>query len=189
MMDISTITPGDLAKLVSEGKKVDLIDVRTPIEYREVHVEIARNVPLKRLDPASVLQTRQGSPDDPIYVICRSGGRAQQGCEKFVQAGFEHVVNVEGGTLAWIANGLPVIRGERVVSLERQVRITAGMFVCLGAILSWWVHPAWLALCAFVGAGLIFAGITNTCCMALLLAQMPWNRGPDANPSCKCQEK
>ena len=86
------------------------------------------------------------------------------------------MLNVEGGTLAWAEAGLPVVRGKRAISLERQVRIAAGSLVLLGAILGWMVHPVFVGVSAFIGAGLVFAGITDTCGMGLLLARMPWNR-------------
>jgi rhodanese-related sulfurtransferase len=86
------------------------------------------------------------------------------------------VVNVEGGTVACAAAGLPVVRGRKAVSLERQVRIAAGLLVVLGVALGWLVHPALVGLSAFVGAGLVFAGVTDTCGMGMLLARMPWNR-------------
>ena len=85
---------------------------------------------------------------------------------------------MEGGTLACEAANLPVVRGQKAISLERQVRIAAGSLVLIGAILGFWVDPYWIALAAFVGAGLIFAGITDTCGMAMLLARMPWNQVP-----------
>lgn len=171
----TSISPAKLAELCKDSKKIDLIDVRTPVEYREVHVEIARNVPLDQLDPAALMQARNGSANDPLYVICRSGGRGQQACEKFLKAGFSNVVNVEGGTMACVEAGLPVVRGKKAMSLERQVRIAAGSLVLLGAVLGWFVHPAFIGLSAFVGAGLIFAGITDTCGMGMILARMPWN--------------
>jgi rhodanese-related sulfurtransferase len=87
-----------------------------------------------------------------------------------------HVVCVEGGTDAWEQAGLPVVRGHKVISLDRQVRMAAGLLVLLGVGLSFLVHPAFSALSAFVGAGLLFAGITDTCGMAMLLAKMPWNQ-------------
>ena len=90
-------------------------------------------------------------------------------------------MNVEGGTQAWDAAGLPVIRGQKAISLERQVRIAAGSLVLTGAVLSHWVHPWWIGLSGFVGAGLIFAGITDTCGMGLLLARMPWNNVASCN--------
>src|SRR5271157_3127554 len=89
---------------------------------------------------------------------------------------YHNVVNVEGGTLEWERAGLPVVRGKKTVSLERQVRIAAGSLVVLGTGLGAFVHPGFLALSAFVGAGLVFAGITDTCGMGMLLARMPWNR-------------
>jgi len=174
-MTLNTIDPPALAKLRSEGKKIELIDVRTPIEYQEVHLEIARNVPLDQLDPTALMKVRNGSGDDPLYLICRSGSRGQQACEKFVKAGFSNVVNVEGGTMACVEAGLPVVRGKKAISLERQVRIAAGSLVLLGVGLSF-VHPAFIGLSAFVGAGLVFAGITDTCGMGLMLARMPWNQ-------------
>ena len=175
-MSIKTISPRELHALNSAGQAVDLLDVRAPLEFREVHAECACNVPLDALDPARVMLSRNAHGDQPLYVICRAGGRGQQACEKFVTAGFPNVVNVEGGTLAWVEAGLPVVRGKQVVSLERQVRIAAGLLVLLGIVLGWLVHPGFPVLSAFVGAGLIYAGVTNRCGMGLLLAQMPWNR-------------
>lgn len=170
-----SIKPQELAALCQTGKKIDLIDVRTPVEFREVHVEIARNVPLDQLEPTALMQARNGSAQEPLYVICRSGGRGQQACEKFLKAGFSNVVNIEGGTMACVEAGLPVVRGKKAISLERQVRIAAGSLVLLGVALSF-VHPAFIGLSAFVGAGLVFAGITDTCGMGMILARMPWNQ-------------
>lgn len=174
-MNVTIIKPQELAELCKDGKKIDLIDVRTPVEFREVHVETARNVPLDQLDVAALMQSRNGSANEPLYVICRSGGRGQQACEKFYKAGFSNVINIEGGTLACVEAGLPVVRGKKAISLERQVRIAAGSLVLLGVALSYF-HPAFIGLSAFVGAGLVFAGITDTCGMGMILARMPWNR-------------
>jgi rhodanese-related sulfurtransferase len=175
-MSLSTITPRQLAELCQSGKCIELIDVRTPVEFREVHLSAARNVPLDQLDPAQVMQTRSGSKEEPLYVICRSGSRGQQGCEKFLKAGFTNIINVEGGTLACIDAGLPVVRGPKAISLERQVRIAAGLMVFAGVVLGFFFHRAFLGLAGFVGVGLVFAGITDTCGMGLILAQMPWNK-------------
>jgi rhodanese-related sulfurtransferase len=186
-MSIRTISPQRLADLC-KSEKIDLLDVRTAVEYRELHAADARNVPLDQLDPVAVMQARNGSKGAPLYVICRSGSRGRQACEKFLAASFTNVVNVEGGTLAWAECGLPVVRGKKAISLERQVRIAAGLLVLLGALVGWLVHPAFIALSAFVGAGLVFSGITDTCGMGLLLAKMPWNQVKDAPTNC-CQAK
>lgn len=140
-MTVAIIKPQELAGLCKGGKKIDLIDVRTPVEFREVHVEVARNVPLDQIDPTALMQARNESSNEPMYVICRSGSRGQQACEKFLKAGFSNVVNIEGGTMACVEAGLPVVRGKKAISLERQVRITAGSLVLLGAGLSF-LHPA-----------------------------------------------
>ncbi len=187
-MSVTTISPQRLGELRTGGK-IDLLDVRTPVEFRELHAADARNVPLDRLDPAAVMQARHGQQDQPLYVICRSGSRGRQACEKFVAAGYTNIVNVEGGTLAWSECGLPVVRGKKTISLERQVRIAAGLLVLAGALLGWLVHPAFIGLSAFVGAGLVFAGITDTCGMGLMLARMPWNQVKDASANhCATKE-
>ena len=183
-MSITVISSAKFAELCKEGKKIDLIDVRTPVEYREVHLEIARNVPLDQLDVATLMHARNNPAHEPLYVICRSGSRGQQACEKFLKAGYSNVVNIEGGTMACVESGLPVIRGKKMVSLERQVRIAAGFLVLLGALLGWFVHPSFVFLSAFVGAGLIFAGVTGTCSMGILLAKMPWNRVEEPANTC-----
>jgi rhodanese-related sulfurtransferase len=182
-MVVPTINPSHLAELCKSGT-IDLIDVRTPLEFREVHVKLARNVPLDNLDPVSLVQARNGDKDKPLYIICRSGSRGRQACEKFLAAGYTNIVNIEGGTLACIEAGLPIVRGKKALSLERQVRIAAGSLVLLGVILGWLVHPALYGLPAFIGAGLIFAGITDTCGMGMMLARMPWNQVKDAPAQC-----
>jgi rhodanese-related sulfurtransferase len=185
-MNVTTISPVEFAQLVQAGRAVDIIDVRTPIEYREVHLVSARNVPLDALEPAQVMTSRSGADAEPLYIVCRSGSRGRQACEKFLAAGFANIVNVEGGTLACVECGLQVVRGQKMMSLERQVRIAAGSLVLLGAILGWFVDPVFIGLSAFVGAGLVFAGITDTCGMGMMLAKMPWNRvkAEPAKPCC-----
>lgn len=174
-MTVTTVTPRRLEELRSAGHAVELLDVRTPVEFREVHVPFARNVPLDRLDPAAVAGQRPAPAGEPLYVICKSGSRGQKACEKLLAAGVS-VVNVEGGTQAWVDAGLPVVRGKKSISLERQVRIAAGSLVLLGAALAWLVHPGFVGLSAFIGAGLLFSGLTDSCAMGMVLARMPWNR-------------
>jgi rhodanese-related sulfurtransferase len=184
MSDPKTISVNRLAELTSKGH-VDIVDVRTPMEYQEVHVETARNVPLDTLDVDALMKHRNGQSEEPLYVICRSGSRSDKACRKIVDAGYTNVVSVEGGTKAWDEAGLPVVRGNKVMSLERQVRIAAGFLVLVGAVLGFFVHPYFIGLSAFVGAGLMFAGITDTCGMGLMLARMPWNQVKTAEPKSK----
>ncbi len=181
---MNTISPQQLHQLHEQGESIALIDVRTPIEYREVHAAYARNEPLDSLDPQELFASRNGNSGRPLYVICNSGQRSRKACEQIQAAGWKEVVDVEGGTKAWEAAGLPVTRGKKAVSLERQVRIAAGFLVLAGVVLGWFVHPGFYGLSAFVGAGLMFAGITDTCAMGMLLARMPWNKVKESRSGC-----
>jgi rhodanese-related sulfurtransferase len=127
------------------------------------------------------MKSRKAKGDQPLYVICHTGARGKQACEKFIAAGYENVINVAGGTKAWADAGLQVVRGKQTISVERQVRMAAGSLVLLGIGLAQ-LHPAFLGLSAFVGAGLLFAGITDTCGMGILLARMPWNQVLGSRP-------
>jgi hypothetical protein len=117
-------------------------------------------------------------------VVCRSGNRARQAAEKLKAAGVDSVVVLDGGLQAWERAGLPALRGRKTISLERQVRIVAGAMVFTGTLLSLLVSPLWLILPGFVGAGLMFAGLTDWCGMGLLLARMPWNQA-ELPSNCK----
>lgn len=172
---MQTIDVKQMAEKAAAGD-VDLLDVRMPTEFREVHAECARNHPLDSLDPKAIMSARNGRSNEPLYLICQSGGRSSQAYKKFVAAGFDNVVNVEGGTTAWEKAGLSVVRGKKAMPLMRQVQITAGFLVVLGIALAYFVNPYFAGLSAFVGAGLMVAGITGLCPMASLIAKMPWNK-------------
>ena len=177
---VKTVDPVEIQRLLDTGYAVELIDVRTPAEYREIHAVGAKNVPLDKLDPTQMIHGRD-SGSEPLYLICRSDSRGKKACEAFIAAGYTNVVNVAGGTIAWDDLGLPVVRGKKTISLERQVRIASGLLVLIGVASGWLVHPACSGLAAFVGAGLVFAGVTDTCGMAMLLAKMPWNQVKDSS--------
>ncbi len=180
-MNVSKIGPLQVMQRLQRGEPAMLLDVRTPAEFEAVHAEGARLMPLDELAPERVIQSRGAQAQEPVYVLCRSGARATKAVERLQRAGLEQVCVIEGGTQAWEAAGLPVVRGRQTISLERQVRIAAGALVVLGVLLGWLVHPLLYLIAASVGAGLVFAGITDTCGMGMLLARMPWNRG---RPGC-----
>jgi rhodanese-related sulfurtransferase len=154
------------------NSSIPLIDVRTPAEYRSLHAKSALNYPMESLD----LSTFPYPKDQELHIICQSGGRSMKVCKQLDLAGYENVANVEGGTSAWLDANLPSVAGKKAISLERQVRIAAGSLVVVGAALGHFVAPGWFGLSAFVGAGLVFAGVTDTCGMGMLIARMPWNR-------------
>ena len=170
-----TITPSELKQRIDSGQTIELIDVRTPVEFRSVHVTAARNVPLNTLDCAAIQAQRTGPPHEPLYIVCQSGGRSSKACAALLDAGIV-AVSVEGGTPACEKAGLPVTRGQQTLSLERQVRIGAGALVVLGVALSALFSPWFLVIPGVVGSGLVFAGVTDWCGMGLMLAKMPWNQ-------------
>jgi rhodanese-related sulfurtransferase len=182
-----SIAPEQLHSILSNQPTDSLafIDVRTPAEFAAAHARGALLHPLDQLDEQAIAQFRNSGR--PLYVICKSGSRSAKACQRLIAAGCADVYSVDGGTDGWERAGLPMIRGEsRVISLERQVRIVAGALVVLGLILGLGVHQGFLGISAFVGCGLVFAGVTDWCGMGMLLARMPWNRSGrlgDSNPS------
>jgi rhodanese-related sulfurtransferase len=179
----SSVSPAALAAILGSGNAHELLDVRTPPEYASAHVPGARLIPLNELKVEAFLAERK--PGTPIYVLCQAGARATKAIEQLERAGCDDCVLVEGGTQAWMDAGLPVHRGARsVLPLMRQVQIVAGSLSAAGAILALAVNRWFAVLPLFLGCGLLFAGITGTCGMALLLAKMPWNRGQAS--SCDC---
>ena len=173
-MNTTSAEIGTVKAVEAEKQKgMLLLDVRTPAEFEELHIEGSVLHPLTSLDAAKVKAMAEGKSG--CLVICRSGNRARQAAEKLASAGVSGLHVLDGGVLAWEAAGQPLNRGAKTMSLERQVRIAAGALVFTGAVLGYFVNPAWIALSGFVGAGLVFAGITDTCGMGMLIARMPWN--------------
>ena len=115
-MSIRTITPAELRELAKKDGTVELIDVRTPAEFTEVHIPFARNIPLDRLDPRTIADSRH-FPDSPLYVVCRSGSRGRQACERLFASGITNIVNVEGGRSR---GGRPACRSSAV---EKSCRL------------------------------------------------------------------
>jgi rhodanese-related sulfurtransferase len=174
---MKTITPTQLHHRLQSGENLPLLDVRTPAEHAEIHVPGVHLAPLDRLDPAQLAGVNGFAKDQPVFVLCRSGNRAKQAAEMLERSGFAHCEVLEGGTVGWAEAGLPVNRGtSSVMSLERQVRIAAGAIVLTGALLAQFVDPAFIWLSGFVGAGLVFAAITDTCAMGMLISKLPWNQ-------------
>jgi rhodanese-related sulfurtransferase len=172
----SSITVQEFAPLSRQGG-FDLIDVRSMMEFYEIHAVGALCAPLDTLNPKAIMESRGAKAGEPLYIICRTGGRSSQACQLFEKAGYSNVLNIEGGTLAWEKAGLPVNRGQKkMISLERQVRICAGLLTLIGSLLAL-VNVWFMVIPAFIGAGLTFAGLSNSCGMGMLLTKAPWNKG------------
>jgi rhodanese-related sulfurtransferase len=148
-----------------------VIDVREPMEFAGGHIAGSLNVPLSRLAQADL-------PQGALVLVCQSGNRSAKGVQTLLQRGYAHPVSdLEGGIPSWQQADLPLRKLRNApLPLMRQVQIAAGSLVLLGLILSHTVAPAWILLTWFVGAGLVFAGVSGFCGMARLLAVMPWNK-------------
>lgn len=152
---------------------VQLVDVREAVECEAERVEGALNLPLSRFADLAG-QVRR---DEPVYLLCRSGGRAADAAGRLLKAGHERVFVVDGGLSSWTATGHPVVRGvPRVWALDRQVRFVAGGLVTAGFILAWAVDTRFAALSAAVGLALAITAALDICPMAVVLGRMPWNR-------------
>lgn len=169
---MQTIKPEAAAALLREG--ATLIDVREPDEHARERIPGARNMPLSQIEEAE-FAVQQGKP---VLFHCRSGARTAESADHLsAKAGICEAFVVEGGLDAWKRAGLPVAQDRRQpLPMMRQVQIAAGSLVVLGVVLGALVSPVFFALSGFVGAGLVFAGVTGTCGLASLLRVMPWNR-------------
>lgn len=165
----------DLQGMLNSANPPRILDVRTPGEFETSHIAGAYNVPLDLLKEHR--DEILSHLDDEVVLVCQAGGRAAQAEETLRQAGMGNVHVLAGGMNAWEAAGMAVNRGSERWALERQVRFVAGLIVALSILASILVPGLkWLAFA--IGAGLIFAAVTNSCTMGMLLAKLPYNRGP-----------
>jgi len=176
-MSTPTITPKDLNALFEKDEKPFLIDVRTPGEFLSAHATPALSRPLDMLDAKAIAEENPNGPEAPVYVLCQGGSRGEQGCKKLSDAGHPCAINVTGGTSAWAAAGLDMVKSDKGpwMPLDAQMRLVAGSLVVLGVVLSLLIHPGFVGLSAFVGCGLMFSALTGCCPMLSMLAKMPWN--------------
>ena len=163
------ISADELARLLGSAAAPLVVDVRLPAEYRAMHLEPSVCMPLDEL-----ARRRGDLPHDrDLVLVCRTGTRARLAAAQL--SDFRTRV-LEGGLVAWQEAGHPVVNGKAHVSLERQVRIAAGALACTGGVLAVTLSPWFGLLPVFVGAGLVYAGVTDRCGMAMLLARLPYNR-------------
>lgn len=175
---IKEVDAGTLKRWLDEDKAI-LIDVREQMEYAREHIIGARHVPLSGFDEADF-----PNEHDRIAVFhCGTGRRTATNTQRILATGFKETYHLDGGLAAWKQAGLPVHFNKAApIDLMRQVQIAAGSLVVLGVVLGLVLSPWFLALSAFVGAGLMFAGISGFCGMATLLGLAPWNGGDSVPP-------
>lgn len=156
-----------------EQRSVTLIDVREPGEFAGEHIAGATLVPRSQFDVRKIPQT----DDTQLVLYCRSGSRSALAAQTLFDAGFASVTHLSGGLTAWKAAGYPTVVNQNApIGLMRQVQIVAGSLVFLGTVLGAFVSPWFLLLSGFVGGGLVFAGVSDTCMMGMLLAKLPYNQ-------------
>ena len=154
-------------------QQVILVDVRESGEYASEHIVGSLSIPLSTFDENLI----ENTGDKPLVICCQSGMRSSRASQKLLENGYEHVMQLKGGLSSWKAAGFKTQVDRHVpISLFRQVQIVAGSIVAIGTGLGIVVSPWFLLLSGFVGCGLVFAGVTNTCAMGILLMKLPYNQ-------------
>lgn len=160
-------------KQLLDKQTVTLIDVREPGEYAGEHIPSAKLVSLSQFDPRQLPQDQYTE----VILYCRSGNRSTMAAKKLFDAGFAKVTHLDGGLGAWKQAGYPTtVNKNAPISLMRQIQIVAGSLVFTGTLLGAFVSPWFLILSGFIGAGLMFSGITDSCMLGILLAKLPYNQ-------------
>ena len=188
MSNIQEIDAKTLHQWLQAGEAV-LIDVREPVEYNEEHIAGSQLFSLSQFKPADVLATKQNKK---LVLHCRSGKRSMKAAEQLVESGCVEVYSLQNGIVGWVEAGFPVEKStapNQPISLMRQVLIVAGFFVLLGVLLGYGVCPWCFLISGFFGAGLMFAGITDTCMLGMMLAKLPHNQKLGTCSPQSCQPK
>lgn len=173
MKHISVSSFKEVIDAEKNNSSVDFINVCTPAEYKEKHINGVRSVPLDEIER----HVQEFKDKKTIYVHCRSGRRGVAAIEKLSALGVRaELVNVEGGILAWEEAGYGTAKISSRLPLMRQTFIAAGALIIFAHILGLSASPLWFILSGAAGVGLFVAGLTGWCGMTLLLAKMPWNR-------------
>lgn len=166
------LTPQQVKAGMDSGELM-VIDVREPSEFAGERIPGAKLMPLTSFDPAKL--TAMG--DCRIVLHCKAGTRSAKAAQLLLNSGYEQAFQLQGGIDAWKQAGLPIERDAKSpISMFRQVQITAGSLALIGSLLGFFVSSWFFLLSGFIGTGLLFAGLTDSCGMAMLLAKMPWNR-------------
>lgn len=175
------MTPAFVVARLRDEPALRILDVRTPGEFEAAHIRGSYNVPLDTLpEHAREIGTVK---EAPVVLVCQSGQRARKADDALRSVGMSNLHILDGGMNAWVAAGLDIVGGRKRMSLERQVRTVAGALAATGGMLALLVNPLFAAIPAAVGSGLVFAGLTDTCAMGMLLARLPYNRAASCDPA------
>lgn len=176
MTVLKKIDPVAVAEGLARGE-LTLIDIRERDEYAREHIKDTLHMPLSTLEENHMNLETGGK----VVFYCRSGNRTEVNCDRLHAHIGDDALLMSGGLNGWKAAGLPVEKNASLpIEINRQVQITAGILTLLGVLLGAFIHPAFYALSAFIGAGLAFSGLSGTCAMASALMIMPWNKAHKA---------
>lgn len=181
---VGEITAVELREMRGIDPEIRIIDVRTPGEYETAHISGSYNVPLDQLAEHA---TELAALDHPVVLVCQSGARATRAMDQLAEAGKGNMRLLVGGIGAWQSAGCNVVQRAQRWSLERQVRLVAGAIVFVSIVASIWV-PAARFVAGMLGGGLVFAAVTNTCAMGMVLTRLPYNRGATCDVSAIVRE-
>ena len=169
---LNKLAPQDVAERLRTGKAV-LVDIRDPDEFARNHIAGARSMPLSGWEQAHLAI----DPAQDVIFTCRTGMRTGANCDRLAARVIGDAFVLDGGVDGWASAGLPVVTDAKApMEIIRQVQITAGSLVLGGVLMGFAVSPVWFGLSGFVGAGLVFAGVSGSCAMASILQLVPWNR-------------
>ena len=171
---MKNITPQDLCDIINNKEKGEyiIIDVRSKVDYNSGHIDGAKNIPFEDL---------QNSLDDlkkyeTIFVQCNMGNTSSDAYKLLIQNGFDNVVNLEGGLNAWELKKLPTKVIKKSIPLMRQQQIVASALILLSVVLTLFISIYFIFIAAFVGCGLLYAGLSGNCFMIKILSKMPFNK-------------
>lgn len=170
---LEMIPPRDALESAKSNEAVKFLDVRSPAEYSEEYIKGSINIPIDALGARANELAESGGE---YIVLCRTGNRSAMAADMLMQSGIPSVKVLDGGMVRWTREKLPVVKGAKIISIERQVRMAAGAMILSGIILSRIAHPAFIILSIFVSCGLIYSGITDNCTLGLILMKLPYNK-------------
>lgn len=185
-MSIKNVDAKTLKKWL-ENNEVVVVDVREPAEHEAEKISQSNLLPLANICKSLLPEYK----NKKLVLHCRSGKRSLSACQKLINEDPNlEIYNLEGGISAWSAEGCETkISGKLFLPLDRQVQLAIGLGVFVGSVLGYLVSPNFFILSGFFGAGLVFAGLTGYCGLAVLMAKMPWNKGSKNVISCSIVDK
>jgi rhodanese-related sulfurtransferase len=172
-MTPESVSAQEAKTLIDQGAV--LIDIRDRAEYQREHIPNARSLPLTDIMAG---KTAEGAERQPVIFHCQAGMRTAQNASALMKAASPaQALLMTGGINAWKSARLPTVEDKKQpLPVMRQVQIVAGTLILTGVVLGYTADSRLFLLSGFVGAGLLFAGVSGFCGMANLLLKMPWNR-------------